>query len=784
MVPPFKEAVEACFVAGLVKVVFATETLALGINMPARTVVIEKLTKFTGERHEFLTPGPVHPAHRAGRPAGHRHRRATPSCCGRRSSSFGEVAGAGRQPQLRAHARRSGRPTTWPPTWCAATPADQAHHLLNLSFAQFQADQAVVRLETRLARREPALAEAAGRGRRASGATSTSTGALVGDRAGPAGDRPAAGAEPVERRPWRRLRPGDVIQRPGRQRRRAGCAVLTVARRKGGAVRLRVHHPAAPGAQPGAATTSRDRPEVVGTRRRCPMPFAPDDRGFQQEVAEELRELAGRTPRRPAAGAGRGADGDRRPAATPTPTEPAAGPPGGRLPRPRPPPAGRPPGRAHRRARSPTSTRQIRGRTESLARRFDQVLQLLEALGLPRRLGAHRAGRAAGAHLPRVATCSSPRRSSRACSTASTRPRWPALVSCFTYEHRSSTPAAAAVVPVGQRASTAFAQIEPAGRRAQRRRGGARACRSPGRPIPAFLALAHAWAAGRALDEVLDDEELSGGDFVRNAKLLIDLLRQIADAAADPATAPRRPPGRRRACSAAWWLGRRRWSPTPEPMTVDRPIEPVERRAVTIEKGEAWGAPGRCRPTASSCAPTPRPGPWSSEARRGGEPLPDARAARRRPVPHARRPGRRGPPAVGRGHDLPRRPRRRPCSTARRHWFVAHLVARRSWWRGRVVAAMNAQWLGAWDLGPRSHPDDGLLDVTDGTLPLGDRLKARRRLPDRHPPPHPGAAPSPGPPRSSSTSTRRSTSGSTASGSAAAGASRSPIEPDALRVVV
>nr|MBA2437885.1 DEAD/DEAH box helicase [Acidimicrobiia bacterium] len=49
MVPPFKEAVEACFVAGLVKLVFATETLALGINMPARAVVIEKLSKFTGE---------------------------------------------------------------------------------------------------------------------------------------------------------------------------------------------------------------------------------------------------------------------------------------------------------------------------------------------------------------------------------------------------------------------------------------------------------------------------------------------------------------------------------------------------------------------------------------------------------------------------------------------------------------------------------------------------------------------------------------------------------------
>ncbi|HEX2576763.1 MAG TPA: DEAD/DEAH box helicase, partial [Aquihabitans sp.] len=56
MVPPFKEAVESCFVHGLVKVVFATETLALGINMPARSVVIESLSKFTGETHEDLTP--------------------------------------------------------------------------------------------------------------------------------------------------------------------------------------------------------------------------------------------------------------------------------------------------------------------------------------------------------------------------------------------------------------------------------------------------------------------------------------------------------------------------------------------------------------------------------------------------------------------------------------------------------------------------------------------------------------------------------------------------------
>lgn len=56
LVPPFREAVELCFVEGLTKVVFATETLALGINMPARSVVIEKLSKFDGERHVALTP--------------------------------------------------------------------------------------------------------------------------------------------------------------------------------------------------------------------------------------------------------------------------------------------------------------------------------------------------------------------------------------------------------------------------------------------------------------------------------------------------------------------------------------------------------------------------------------------------------------------------------------------------------------------------------------------------------------------------------------------------------
>ncbi len=73
----------------------------------------------------------------------------------------------------------------------------------------------------------------------------------------------------------------------------------------------------------------------------------------------------------------------------------------------------------------------------------------------------------------------------------------------------------------------------------------------------------------------------------------------------------------------------------------------------------------------------------------------------------------------------------------RQHWFVAHLVARRSWWRGRIVAVMNAQWHGSFDVAPRSHPNDGRVDVLDAHMPIGERLKARRRLRTGTHVPHP-----------------------------------------------
>ena len=61
-------------------------------------------------------------------------------------------------------------------------------------------------------------------------------------------------------------------------------------------------------------------------------------------------------------------------------------------------------------------------------------------------------------------------------------------------------------------------------------------------------------------------------------------------------------------------------------------------------------------------------------------------------------------------------------------WFAAHLVARRSWWRGRVLVVANAAFMGKGNVAPRAHPGDGRLDVIDARLRLGDRIRARSRL--------------------------------------------------------
>lgn len=73
----------------------------------------------------------------------------------------------------------------------------------------------------------------------------------------------------------------------------------------------------------------------------------------------------------------------------------------------------------------------------------------------------------------------------------------------------------------------------------------------------------------------------------------------------------------------------------------------------------------------------------------------------------------------------------------RLHLFVAHLVARTRLWT-RAFVAMNAQYVGDWDLGPRAHPNDGLLDTYDAHLPPNQLLPVRARLHHGAHLPHPG----------------------------------------------
>ena len=70
-------------------------------------------------------------------------------------------------------------------------------------------------------------------------------------------------------------------------------------------------------------------------------------------------------------------------------------------------------------------------------------------------------------------------------------------------------------------------------------------------------------------------------------------------------------------------------------------------------------------------------------------------------------------------------------------WFCAHLAARRRGWAGEALVAMNAAWRGTWNLGPKAHPGDGLLDISHGRLSIGDRLRARRRVGTGDHLPHP-----------------------------------------------
>jgi len=158
---------------------------------------------------------------------------------------------------------------------------------------------------------------------------------------------------------------------------------------------------------------------------------------------------------------------------------------------------------------------------------------------------------------------------------------------------------------------------------------------------------------------------------------------------------------------------------------------------VTIRKGEAWGGPGALPDDGVLVRSDAEARRTLTAARRAREPFP---ALGLLSGDLARTCGATGDEARLRGPDAQRLPvdLGEVLVDGVLHVFVAHLVARRSWWRGPVLVAMNAEFLGDWDVAPRSHPNDGRLDLLQADLPMGDRWKARARLRTGAHVPHPG----------------------------------------------
>jgi ATP-dependent RNA helicase HelY len=512
LVPPMKEAVEEAFAAGLVKVVFATETLSLGINMPARSVAIEKLSKFTGERHEFLTPGEyTQLTGRAGRRGidelGYAVVLWSPFV------PFDQVAALA---STRSYSLESSfRPTyNMAANLVARYPSDVAHHLLNLSFAQYRADKDVVRLERQLDRNREVLD-----GYRAA---ATCDRGDVEEYRRLLARRERRGRAAPAGTALEHLKPGDVLARRGgrvvvlqRTRGRGGVTKILALSTDRGVLRL------GPGDFTGPV-------ETLGSIE-LPRPFAPRSPSFRRAVADALRH----TKLRPPAGNGGrarddGEDGD------------------GSSGEARRHPVARCPDvadhlrwaeRAERLARDTERLeRRIRGRTESLARQFDRVLRVLEAWGYVDGWALNDSGRLLSRLYSEsdllVAECLG-----EGLFDGLDPPSLAALASCFTFEAR------------GPAADGAPTRVQFPNRRVRERQlevdriwrdlvaieseAGLPQSRAPD---PGFTRLGHAWAAGGELDAVLARDEITGGDFVRNVKQLIDLLRQLGDVAPVPAT--------------------------------------------------------------------------------------------------------------------------------------------------------------------------------------------------------------------------------------------------------
>ncbi|MGD9958850.1 DEAD/DEAH box helicase [Nocardioides sp.] len=530
MLPRFKECVEELYLRGLCKVVFATETLALGINMPARTVVIEKLSKWNGETHADITPGEyTQLTGRAGRRGldveGHGVVLWQPGMNPK------EVAGLAstRTYPLRSSFRASYNMAV---NLVHQFGRERSRELLESSFAQFQADKAVVGLARQLRKSQDALdgyAEAAtchlGDFMEYAALRRSLSDAEKGSARNRRQDRREEALSSLQR-----LRPGDVIQVPAGKF--AGFAVVIDPGLAGDAPR------------PYVVTADRqarrlaiiDFPTPVAaiTTVKVPRNFNGRDPQMRRDLASALRSrthnLTPPPPSRLARGAtpSGGADDeiDRLRAAL----------------------------RAHPCHQCPdreeharwgerwfkldrdaaTLKRRVEQRTNTIARQFDRVCDVLLALDYLTAEDDDLQVTDRGRHLMRIYTdmdlvaAESLRHGLWKGLNAS---ELAAALSILVFEARRADDASSPRLP-GGRVKQVIADMVHLWSEldALERENKLDFLREPDL---GFAWAAYRWAEGDPLDDVLGITGLAAGDFVRWMKQLLDLADQVADAAGD-----------------------------------------------------------------------------------------------------------------------------------------------------------------------------------------------------------------------------------------------------------
>ena len=517
MIPPFKEAVEELFVRGLIKAVFATETLALGINMPARTVVIENLMKFTGEKHEQMTPGQyTQLSGRAGRRGidelGH---------CVVLLQRFLPFEGITRLASTRTYPLVS----SFRPSYNMAVNLvrnydhSEAVHLVNSSFAQFQADRDVVRFERDRDQKQAYLASYKERMSCDRGDIEEYRDLL--DRSRKLDDRRGGERTKASRinDAMLRLSPGDVFEIRGGKR-RGRYAVLEVTQKRSERRPRLFAISERRTMERFSPSDFRDPPASVA-KVRVPKPFDTRDGAARRTIAQRLKavKVGDATPESGHEMAER--TKDEKALKKALENHPVHGCP-----------------ELHRhlhfaqraerlKKEIASIDRRVGRRSGTLARRFDQVLEVLDALTYVEGWALTDKGET----LTRVYNESDllvVEAIERNLFHGLAGPELAAVCSSLVYEARGPEVEAPAEMPT--RASAKVWGDLMRLWRTVRQEEDKRSLELTREPDPGYAQRTYLWASGKPLEQVLGEGD-APGDFVRNMKQLIDLLRQLEEVA-------------------------------------------------------------------------------------------------------------------------------------------------------------------------------------------------------------------------------------------------------------